>query len=305
MSIILDKKNVIIHNSDNIEVLKHLESNSIDLIYCDIPYNSGKEFKTYSDKLGTVKEAIEWFRPRFEEMHRVLSMTGSIYIQCNWNLDSYVRVFLLDEIFGMENFRNRITRKHCELRDFKDNYDSQVDTIFFYTKSDSYTFNKERLEKAKLVPLFENGIKTGRDYVIYHVGQTVSLADKRKHWVVSEAVLTEIQLRGNLFVLDGLPYRKSYTKAIGNLWDSEDMLDDYSRHNLDSEYDTPKPPSILTRIISVSSNVGDTVADFFCGGSGATAVEAYKAGRNAIVCDISPTACELTKVAVEREISKL
>ena len=57
---------------DNLELLKQLPDNSIDLIYCDILYNTGKKFKDYNDNLGTPQEAIEWYRPRLTEMKRIL-----------------------------------------------------------------------------------------------------------------------------------------------------------------------------------------------------------------------------------------
>ena len=57
---------------DNLELLKQLPNESIDLIYCDILYNTGKKFKDYNDNLGTPQEAIEWYRPRLIEMNRVL-----------------------------------------------------------------------------------------------------------------------------------------------------------------------------------------------------------------------------------------
>ena len=110
MELKFNEKGIKIIKGDNEEVLKSLESESLDLIYCDILYNSGKTFDDYNDNLGTPQEAIEWYRPRIEEMYRVLKKTGSIYIHCNWRLDSYIRV-LLDEIFGFSNFRNRIYSK--------------------------------------------------------------------------------------------------------------------------------------------------------------------------------------------------
>ena len=59
-------------NEDNFFLLKRLSDECIDLIYCDILYNTGKNFKDYNDNLGAPKEAIEWYKPRLEEMKRVL-----------------------------------------------------------------------------------------------------------------------------------------------------------------------------------------------------------------------------------------
>ena len=69
-----------IYCMDNLELLKQLPNESISLIYCHILYNTGKKFRDYDDKLGTPQEAIEWYRPRIEEMVRVLKKNGTILI---------------------------------------------------------------------------------------------------------------------------------------------------------------------------------------------------------------------------------
>ena len=66
---------------DNLELLKQMNDESIDLIYCDILYNTGRKFKDYDDNLGSPQEAVAWYIPRLIEMKRVLKDTGSIYLQ--------------------------------------------------------------------------------------------------------------------------------------------------------------------------------------------------------------------------------
>ena len=67
-------------NKDNLILLKQLPNKCVDLIYCDILYNTGKKFKDYDDNLGTPQEAIEWYRPRLIEMKRVLkTLAASIF----------------------------------------------------------------------------------------------------------------------------------------------------------------------------------------------------------------------------------
>lgn len=151
------KDGITIYNSDNLEVLRNMHSEAVNLIYCDILYNTGKTFDDYNDNLGTPAEAIEWYRPRIQEMRRVLASNGSIFIHCNWQLDSYMRI-LMDEIFGTDCFRNRIYRKHSEERGFYSNFDSQVDIILYYVKSpDNFVFKEQRDSTPRIVPLFENG----------------------------------------------------------------------------------------------------------------------------------------------------
>jgi adenine specific DNA methylase Mod len=119
---------------DNLELLRELPSNSIDLIYCDILYNTGKKFKDYDDNLGTPQEAIEWYRPRLIEMKRVLKNTGSIYLQCDYRLVHYIKVEM-DNIFGINNFRNEIIWCYKSGGSCNKSFSKKHDNILFYSKS--------------------------------------------------------------------------------------------------------------------------------------------------------------------------
>ena len=128
-------------NEDNLSLLKRLPNESIDLIYCDILYNTGKNFKDYNDNLGTPEEAIEWYKPRFIQMKRVLKDTGLLYIQCDSNLSHYIKVEL-DNIFGINNFRNEIIWWYNSAPRKKKDFGKRHDTIFRYSKTDNYYFNE-------------------------------------------------------------------------------------------------------------------------------------------------------------------
>lgn len=284
---------VSIYNQDNLELLQELQTGSINLIYCDILYNTGKKFDDYDDNLGKPEDAITWYEPRIKEMKRVLAPNGSIFIHCNWRLDSYMRI-LMDEIFGTNCFRNRIYRQHSEKRGFYANFDSQVDIILYYTKNpDDFTFNELRGTKPLIVPLFENGDYEGRDDVRFIGEQAIDVKSHNKHWLVSKKQFESMLANGEVKLIDGLPYRFSNVIPVGNLWDEPEMWDTYARTHIADVYDTPKPEAVLERIIKIASNQGDTVADFFLGG-GTTAVVAAKLGRKGIYCDINPRACEVT-----------
>ena len=294
-----NKDNQVIYNMDNLELLKELKSNSIDLIYCDILYNTGKVFDDYNDNLGNSKEATEWYRPRLTEMKRVLKDNGSIFLHCNWRMDSYIRV-LMDELFGEKNFRNRIYRKHSEERGFFKNFDSQIDIILYYTKSvDNFTFNELIDDIERITPLYENGYIKGRSIVLNIDNKEIDLKELNKHLLISENRLNYLISKNEVVLIDNLPYRKTYSKPIGNLWNEEEMLDNYSRNKVSDTYDTPKPEAVLDRIIRMCSNENDTVADFFLGG-GTTAVVAKKLNRKGIYCDISKKACDTTISKLEK-----
>jgi len=278
-----------IYNCDNLELLGRLPDDMVNLIYCDILYNTGKTFADYNDNLGSTKEAVEWYRPRIEEMKRVLAKNGSVFIHCNWRLDSYMRI-LLDEIFGEKNFHNRIYRKHSNERGFYNNFDSQVDIILYYLKDPAnFVFNQQYNEKPQITPLFEDGFIEQRSYKL--IG--IDLSKQNKHWLVGRAQLEKLIANEELRIIDGLPYRFSNVQAIGNLWSEPQMLDTYNRNAPSDAYDTPKPDACLERIISTCSNESDLVADFFLGG-GTTAVVSKKLGRKFIGCDINEKSCEVT-----------
>lgn len=288
-----DKDNQVIYNCDNIDLLKSLPSESVDLIYSDILYNTGKVFDDYNDNLGSPSEAIEWYKPRIIEMKRILKPNGSIFLHCNWRLDSYMRI-LMDQIFGVPNFRNRIYRKHSNERGFYVNFDSQVDIILYYVKdSKNFIFNELKDDNERVSPLFENGYVEERSKDIIINGMKINFKEKNKHCLVSERKLRELYNKNELILIDNLPYRKSFVKPIGNLWDEDNMLDEYNRGKIAESYDTPKPYDVVERIIKMCSNPGDTVADFFLGG-GTTAVVAKSLNRKGIYCDINKKACDVT-----------
>lgn len=295
-----EQNGIQIYNCDNLELLRQLGDESVNLIYCDVLYNTGKNFDDYNDNLGTPLEAVKWYRPRFKEMKRVLTSNGSIFIHCNWRLDSYLRI-LMDEIFGMNCFRNRIYRKHSTERGFCYNFDSQVDIILYYVKDpQNFVFNREKVKFPKVVSLYENGYIPSRSETRYlKDGTPINLKSKNKHWLVSAKQFQKM-VDANEVALhdDHLPYRISYDKAVGNLWDEPKMLDNYSRTGIAEAYDTPKPEAVLDRIIKTCSNEGDVVADFFMGG-GTTAVVAKKLCRKGIFCDISLKACKVTMSKLE------
>jgi len=287
-----NENDIIIYNNDNLDVLKNLTDESVNLIYYDILYNTGKRFNYYDDNLGTPTEAIEWYRSRIMEMKRVLTNNGSIFIHCNWRLDSYMRI-LMDDIFGGECFRNRIYRQHSKERGFYANFDSQVDIILYYVKNHKkFIYNEIRSEEPKLIPLFENGYVESRSKAYNFKGKQIDLLKQDKHWIITEEQFNSMINKNEIVIIEDLPYRFSNIKAIGNLWNETNMLDNYKRTTLAKVYDTPKPDAVLERIITMCSKKGDTVADFFMGG-GTTAVVARKLGRKGIFCDISAKACEV------------
>ena len=209
---------------DNLELLKQIDDNSIDLIYCDVLYNTGKKFDDYDDNLGTPQQAMEWYKPRLLEMFRVLKDTGSIYLQCDYRLIHYLKIEM-DTIFGINNFRNEIIWHYKSMSNTKRYYPRKHDSILFYTKTDTYTFNYDN--DSVQVPY-------------------------------AEATLKRSQTKAG-FNNDKADYLKSNTYLIEDVWDNISFLKN------GVVYNTQKPKGLLERIIKTSSNESDLVADFFMG----------------------------------------
>jgi len=142
---------------DNLEELAKLPKESVDLIYIDPPFFTHRQYevvwedeaevRSYKDRWeGGIEHFIGWLKPRVRAMYEVLKPTGSFYIHCDWHVNAHIRI-MLDEIFGEENFQNEIIWAYRTGGATKRRWSRKHDNIYFYTKSDKYTFNltKERI----------------------------------------------------------------------------------------------------------------------------------------------------------------
>ena len=133
------KDNNILIKGDNVKAMKWLLDNGfegkIDLFYTDPPFATGGIFsKDKSGRVATIsksndsqiaysdtlqgKEFIEFLRERALLIHRLLSDKGSLYLHIDYKIGHYVKV-MLDEVFGINNFRNDITRIKCNPKNFE------------------------------------------------------------------------------------------------------------------------------------------------------------------------------------------
>jgi adenine specific DNA methylase Mod len=127
---------------DNIELLKQLPENYIDLIYCDVLYGTGKNFEDYQDLKPIREDIYEHYLPRFIEMKRILKPFGSIYVQLDYKISHWIRI-MLDDIFGYKNFINEIIWCYSMAGNAKKYFPRKHDNIFWYGKSDEWCFNVE------------------------------------------------------------------------------------------------------------------------------------------------------------------
>lgn len=264
----------VIHG-DNLPVLKSLPDGSVDLIYIDPPFNTGKvqartqiqverdengdrtgflgqRYKTeilgemgYLDKFDNF---LAFLSPRLRQAYRVLSATGTLYFHIDYREVHYCKV-LLDQIFGRDCFLNEIIWAYDYGGRPKSRWPAKHDNILVYVKNPKdYTFNREDIDR---IPYMSPGL----------VGEEKAKRGKLPtdtwwHTIVS-------------------PTGKEKTG-----------------------YPTQKPLGVLRRIIRASSNPGDLVLDFFAG-SGTTGVAAQELGRHFLLIDNNAEAIDVMKKRFE------
>ncbi|MDR0328946.1 MAG: hypothetical protein LBI05_11685, partial [Planctomycetaceae bacterium] len=141
---------------DNLEIMKTLEKESVDLIYLDPPFFSNRnyeviwgdegEIRSFKDRwAGGIEHYIAWLKERVELMYRLLKKTGSIFLHCDWHANAYIRVEILDKIFGRKNFRNEIIWCYNVGGKSKTDFANKHDTIYRYSKSGKWTFNGDAI----------------------------------------------------------------------------------------------------------------------------------------------------------------
>lgn len=129
-----------VHHLDNLELLARLDTESINLIYCDILYGTGRKFKDYQDLPPDRHVIDDHYIPRLHEMKRVLKSNGTVYLQMDLRIVHWIRI-LMDSVFGYENFRNQIVVKFNIGGRGKREFAKKHDYIIVYTKSDEFVFN--------------------------------------------------------------------------------------------------------------------------------------------------------------------
>ncbi len=286
---------------DCLEVMRKMDSESIDLIYLDPPFFSNRnyeviwgdkgEVRSFEDRWsGGIDHYIAWLKERVAEMHRLLKPTGSIYLHCDWHANAYIKVYILDKLFGPNNFRNEIIWYYKRWTNVSKQFQNMHDTIFWYTKSNNYSFNKNGHEpsesqKKKFDKGWDQNVVKGKNgekitqYIIYNKEK---FEKNCKQLPNARLVFRETE---DLKVAppDVLEIPIINSQAFERIG-----------------YPTQKPEELLQKIIFTTSNEGDTILDPFVGG-GTTVVVADKLNRNWIGIDQSVQAIKVSEMRIDKE----
>jgi len=306
-----------LYQSDNLAVLAALAQDEsvvgkVRLVYIDPPFatdaafESRKQDHAYDDHL-VGPAFVESLRERLIFIHRLLADDGSLYLHLDGRMAFHFRV-ILDEIFGEQNFRNCITRKKCNVKNYtRKTYGNVSDYILFYSKTDTYAWNRpiEPWDETRAIKEYQYVDELGRRYkkVPVHApglrnGETGKpwrgkLPPPGKHWQYPPATLDEMDARGEIYWSPtGNPRRKIYLEnsagiPLQDIW--MDMRDAHNQNIRVTGYPTEKNPELLSRIIEASSNPGDLVLDCYAG-SGTTLAVAASLERRWIGVDRSDEA---------------
>jgi adenine specific DNA methylase Mod len=316
----------------------------INLIYIDPPFNVGSDFsftatipdhpdseddeittfikqpsiieqKAYRDTWGRGLDSyLQWFYETVVLLRELLAENGSIYVHLDWHVCHYAKT-ILDEIFGYESFRNEIIwKRKTGTANSKNVFGIQTESIFFYTKTDNYKYERqyrrEGILPEEINEKFNQIDEAGRRYWSGDLGspnprpnltyEYKGYKPPKNGWSINIEIMKSWDKEGKLIFpkdITGRIRRKMFLDdwlgfEIQNLWDDISPVQPQSKERV--EYKTQKPEKLIDRILTTSSSEGDLVLDCFCG-SGTTAAVAEKLNRRWITCDLGRFAIHTTR----------
>jgi len=302
---------------DCLKVLRQLPPASIDLIYADPPFFTGRWFSIGKELIfddrwsGGLHQYLNWIYPRLVECRRVLKGTGSIYVHSDTHASHYLKM-ILDRIFGYENMVNEIIWQrqsaHNDGKQGARHFGRVHDTILFYSKGGEYHWNPTYL------PYDERSLKSYR-YIERDTGRRYAQGDLtgpggfakgnpfyeflgiKRYWRYSKEKMQQLYEERRIIQSTGetVPRMKRYLDEMQGIHVQDVWTDSCVRRGkAESLYPTEKPISLLRRIILASTAKGSIVLDPFCG-SGTTLLAATRLGRHWIGVDVSKAAIDVSR----------
>lgn len=293
----------------------------VNLIYIDPPFDTGADFsftatipdnpetpedettqftkkasiieqKAYRDTWGKGLDSyLQWFYETVVLLRELLADNGSIYVHLDWHVSHYAKA-ILDEVFGYENFKNEIIWKRTfntgSSKAISKKFPINHDSIFWYSKNSTYTFNRQYTELSTgALKRYDKIDENGRRFK-WNPMKTYSKSKLERMIAEGEA---------KIIPTSKYPVYKHYLdeskgKVVDDLWTDLPLIGTFAKERVD--YSTQKPENLLERIINTSSNEDDLVLDCFIG-SGTTAAVSEKLNRRWIACDLGRFAIHTTR----------
>ena len=282
---------------DNVTLLKSLPNESIDMIYMDPPYNTGRNFFYFQDKFA---DFPMFMRERLVECHRVLKKDGNIIIHVEPRISHHIRV-ICDDLFGDPNFKNEIVWHSGGNAKNKYQLGRNHDTIIVYGKSSKSKFfplykpySDEHIKTQKMCPFHNKLYGTSAAHnsqpeVNPRPNLTYEWNGNLRQWYFSKEKIKLLHEDNRLEYNDkGIPRIKRYLEEMDGI-PVRDTWDDISsiQNGEKTKYATQKPIKLLERVLSLYSAEGDTCLDPFAG-SGTVGRACKNMNRNYVLFDINP-----------------
>jgi adenine-specific DNA-methyltransferase len=335
----LDSSNLIVQG-DNLEALKALlpfYAGQVNCIYIDPPYNTGSAFEHYDDNMEHTKW-LSMIYPRLELLRNFLAEDGSIWISIDDDEGHYLKI-ICDEIFGRKNFICNIVWQKRYSRENREAIGDVHEYITVYTKNPNLFKQKRNLvqmneEQTKVyknpnndpkgrwraVPLTaQAGHATSEQfYKITAPGGKVFSPPAGRCWGISQQTYKKYLAEGRIYFGKDNNSQPNYIRYLSEVpgvapwtwWPSNEVgHNDTSKKEIlqlfgnDNIFDTPKPESLIQRILHIATNPGDFVLDSFLG-SGTTAAVAHKMGRRYIGIEMGEHAKTHCAVRLKKVIDK-
>lgn len=305
---------------ENLKALKSLKENyegKVRCIYIDPPYNIGRAFKHYNDKLGH-STWLTIMRDRIEALRLLLSDDGSMWISIDDDESHYLKV-LCDEVFQRNNFiANVIWQKKYSQQNHAKWLSDNHDHILVYAKNkkiwrpnllprteemDKRYKNPDNDPRGNWIATSLNakgGSKTSESFKYTFKNGAVLSIPSGRHPIYSKNKLAILESENRIFFGkngDANPTRKTYLSEVKQgltavtIWSCEDVghndkaKKEVKLFNSNDVFDTPKPEKLIQRILHLATNPGDLVLDCFAG-SGTTGAVAHKMGRRWIMIEL-------------------
>lgn len=315
-----DPQSNVLAIGDGMDVLEALASNAgffgdgIRLAYIDPPFNTQGRFRHYRDDLDRATW-LSMLRDRLQALRPHLASDASVWVHLDDSELHRARA-VMDEVFGEQAFVASVVWQTRTTRDSRAAFSSNHDTILVYAPSGPKKWKLSRnllvKDNARLrnrdndprgpwadAPFTAPGYRRAQQYVIETPTGQKLRPPRGRSWYATESTFVELVKDGRIWFPkggDGSPRLKLFAHQLRGLvpftvWGPADTgtNDDAKRHLLTmfpdrDVFDTPKPESLMERIIHIATNPGELVVDIF-GGSGSTAAVAHKMRRRWLIAE--------------------
>ena len=298
-----DKDNLLIKGNNLLalsSILKRYEGR-VKCIYIDPPYNTGSDTFNYNDNFNHSSWLV-FMKNRLLLAKRLLREDGRIFVQCDDYEDAYLKV-LMDEIFGKENFRNKITwKRRGGSANPQNRLNNITDYILWYQKSEQLDFHpiftlEDEKTQNYIKERFTNISDDGRKYMLAPVERNAKLGlrETLKYeykgytpewgWMMSKENLQKLDNEGKLhWNSKGRPNRRVFEdeypgQPVGSLWTDIFVINPMAKESID--FVGQKPEALIKRIYEMCTSEKDIILDFHIG-TGTSCSVAHKMKRQYI-----------------------